>query len=530
MSSKLFVNYIAEAEDITGAENVQIVTSNDTLCRNISKALDALCIPPRANLFLSAVIAPRTVEDLRKLLRLFHRVKIPVWQFYSTEEEDLRHVIPRVPGSIGLDLAKYMNKIVEVNQDQLYAIVEPGVSYAALARDVSQRGLDDQFWIDWPSSSRELIIDHVLGSESAAGSCGMEIILPKGDILQTGVLNPHKERGLPKALEHGLANGLVPVHCLGVISKILRPKASECQPFLITFSKSDHLLQAIDIARKLHLSGLIHHDVRLRHIFLESGVLSRLSTPINATTTSSTHSTSSSLAQELHLDYWNLYGVINQPETLRALTWETIKKSFEDEAMEAIKFHLPDEDSPTNFRDYTQERSCPRFSALTDTEDLRSSTTDASALQSTHTMCSRTSRIVTGSTAQEMLETSSKRGQEADYELMNEFVLTRDRLIHNIHILSPTHDSKAPKTVQTLVRNLLKDTLTHRWADFRTHSVLMDQIISHSASAESDFWQRAMITSAKDAVDSSGILAPGKHGIWPKQASSGAWETVIENF
>jgi hypothetical protein len=58
----------------------------------------------------------------------------------------------------------------------------------------------------------------------------------------------------------------------------------------------------------------------------------------------------------------------------------------------------------------------------------------------------------------------------------------------------------------------------------------MDQIISHSANAESDFWQWAMITSAKDSIDSSGILAPGKHGIWPKQASSGAWEAVIEDF
>jgi FAD/FMN-containing dehydrogenase len=177
MSSKLFVNHIAEAEDITGAENVKIITSNDTLCRNISKALDTMCIPPRANLFLSAVIAPRTIEDIQELLRLFHRVKIPVWPFYSTDEEDLRHVIPRVPGSVGLDLVKYMNNIAEVNKDQLYAIVEPGVSWAALARDISQRGLDDQFWIDWPISSRELIVDHVIGPAYAARYCSMEINL-----------------------------------------------------------------------------------------------------------------------------------------------------------------------------------------------------------------------------------------------------------------------------------------------------------------------------------------------------------------
>lgn len=44
ISSRSFMSYVADAEDITGAENVHIVTSNDTICRNISKALDILCI------------------------------------------------------------------------------------------------------------------------------------------------------------------------------------------------------------------------------------------------------------------------------------------------------------------------------------------------------------------------------------------------------------------------------------------------------------------------------------------------------
>jgi hypothetical protein len=56
----------------------------------------------------------------------------------------------------------------------------------------------------------------------------------------------------------------------------------------------------------------------------------------------------------------------------------------------------------------------------------------------------------------------------------------------------------------------------------------MDQIISRNANAESDFWQWAMITSAKDAVDTNGIMAPGKYGIWLEDAFSEAWEAVIE--
>lgn len=105
---------------------------------------------------------------------------------------------------------------------------------------------------------------------------------------------------------------------------------------------------------------------------------------------------------------------------------------------------------------------------------------------------------------------------------MSEFVLAHDRLIYNTHIKFET-DSNAPKKVQNLIRTLLKDAIAQRWEDFRTHPVLIDQIIScGTETSKGVFWKMAMVAAAKDAVDSKGILAPGRNGIWPKQAQAQA--------
>lgn len=46
---------------------------------------------------------------------------------------------PRVPGSIGLDMGRNMNKILKVDVDGAYALVEPGVTFFDLRKCVKHR-------------------------------------------------------------------------------------------------------------------------------------------------------------------------------------------------------------------------------------------------------------------------------------------------------------------------------------------------------------------------------------------------------
>lgn len=57
---------------------------------------------------------------------------------------------PRVPGSVGLNLGQNMNRVLEINEQNAYCLVEPGVTYKELYEELKRRGLEDKLWIDVP--------------------------------------------------------------------------------------------------------------------------------------------------------------------------------------------------------------------------------------------------------------------------------------------------------------------------------------------------------------------------------------------
>ena len=77
----------------------------------------------------SAVVAPRNVPDVQALVKLCNEFEIPVWPFSIGRNVGYGGAGPRVPGSVGLDMGRNMNKIIKVDVEGAYAIVEPGVTF-----------------------------------------------------------------------------------------------------------------------------------------------------------------------------------------------------------------------------------------------------------------------------------------------------------------------------------------------------------------------------------------------------------------
>jgi 4-cresol dehydrogenase (hydroxylating) len=90
---------------------------------------------------------------------------------------------------------KRMNRILEVSEANAYALVEPGVSYFDLYRYIQERKL--KVWIDCPDPGWGSVIGNAIdrgGGYTAANyrnhfdaHCGMEIVLPNGELLRTGM-------------------------------------------------------------------------------------------------------------------------------------------------------------------------------------------------------------------------------------------------------------------------------------------------------------------------------------------------------
>ncbi|WP_439122377.1 FAD-binding oxidoreductase [Marivita sp.] len=136
-----------------------------------------------------AVVFPETTEEVSQILRLCSQNGCPVVP-YGIGSSLEGHVVP-VQGGITVDTSR-MNKLLEVHQSDLDAVVEPGVTRVQLNDALRATGL--MFTVD-PGA------DASLGGMAATRASGtntvrygtmadnvlaLEVVLPDGQIIETG--------------------------------------------------------------------------------------------------------------------------------------------------------------------------------------------------------------------------------------------------------------------------------------------------------------------------------------------------------
>ncbi|HET6675318.1 MAG TPA: FAD-dependent oxidoreductase, partial [Nitrospiraceae bacterium] len=79
----------------------------------------------------SAAILATTVEQIQKIVGVCNKHKIPIWTISTGKNLGYGSAGPAERGQVVLDLHR-MNRILEVDGDLCYALVEPGVTYRQL--------------------------------------------------------------------------------------------------------------------------------------------------------------------------------------------------------------------------------------------------------------------------------------------------------------------------------------------------------------------------------------------------------------
>jgi len=137
------------------------------------------------------VVIATTVEQIQALVRLANKEKIPIVPAVGMSNTG-GLTIP-VEGGIALDLHK-MDKIIEINEDIDYAIVEPGVTIGQLDTELKKKG----FWVSLPvgpPGSAGLLPGYILHGYGHLGGkfginseqiTGAELVLPDGELVRLG--------------------------------------------------------------------------------------------------------------------------------------------------------------------------------------------------------------------------------------------------------------------------------------------------------------------------------------------------------
>lgn len=140
----------------------------------------------------SAALAPSGVEDLRAILEIANRYRVPLWPVSMGKNFAYGTAAPEMRGSVVLDL-KRMNRVIEIDETMGTAIIEPGVSFFDFKAELDRRG--SGLWMSGPSHSWGSVVgnalEHGVGytpyGQHVETICGMEVMLADGTLVRTGL-------------------------------------------------------------------------------------------------------------------------------------------------------------------------------------------------------------------------------------------------------------------------------------------------------------------------------------------------------
>ena len=485
----------------------------DTTSANLRSYRDAFStIPGDANM-PSAAVAPDGVEEIQQILKIANQYKIPLWPISTGRNFAYGGPAPAMPGSVVLDL-KRMNRILEVNEEFAYALVEPGVTYFQLYEHIQKKGY--RLWIDPAAPGWGGIVGNTL--EHGVGytpdgdhfmmHCGMEIVLPDGTLFRTGQGSlPNSESW--QIFQYGfgpILDGVFTQSNYGICTKMgmwLMPEPPGYKPFMITFPKEEDLAAITEISRPLKVNMVIPNGLFIVDLLWEAAVKTTKKQYYDGEG-AVPDSVRKKIAADYDLGMWNVYGALYGPPPMMENTWKVIKEAYSN--IPGAKFYSGDDRKGDPAWDYRSElmRGVPNM-----TEFGLMNWVGGGG----HINFSPISPV-RGEDAMKQYQMIRSRSEEYGFDYIGEFAIGWREMHHVFMLMFDRRDEAEMARAHELFALLIDEAAQAGYGEYRTHLQFMDQI------AKTYSWNDNALLKLqeqiKDALDPNGILAPGKQGIWPK--------------
>lgn len=148
-----FECFVAEAKKIVGDENFYVNLTGKAEPDDHSDYLslphfeDFFKIDEAERFMASAHIQPASVQEVAAIVKLANKYKQPLHTVSMGRNLGYGGSAVRLRGTAILDL-KRMNKVLQIDEESAFCLLEPGVSYFDLYEELQRR--NSQLWIDCP--------------------------------------------------------------------------------------------------------------------------------------------------------------------------------------------------------------------------------------------------------------------------------------------------------------------------------------------------------------------------------------------
>jgi len=490
----------------------------------------------------AAAVAPTSTEQVLEVVRIANQYRIPIYPISTGKNLGYGGAGPVLSGSVVLDL-KRLNRILEVNERNAYAVVEPGVSYFDLYNYIQERNL--KLWIDCPGPGWGSLIgnalDRGLGYTLAQyrnhfeAHCGMEIVLPTGTLMRTGMgAMPNAQTWQQFKTGYGpWVDGLFSQSNFGVVTKMgfwLMPQPEAFGIGRVYVPRYRDLIPLVDIMNRLEASHILQGFSSLSCPIIGTsiggGPSAMVPTQQDAEIMAIVNDPNGFSPERLDaigvkkgLNFWscdfNLYG----PAKLIDTQWSCAQDAFA--AIVGARFELEIQPLPLPKE---------KIDALQDTVSLGIPTLRT---YSTGPLTDYDGAAVVGHVFFSPVVPRTGEAVMAANDVLGKLARSHGLPVTPIQFPNPaferaflfvialpvTRDIKVNQKIRKIFAELVQVAAAHGWGEYRTTPAFYDEI--SATYSFNDHALRRFHETLKDAVDPNGIMSAGRYGIWPRHLRPG---------
>jgi 4-cresol dehydrogenase (hydroxylating) len=283
----------------------------------------------------AAAVMPSSVDQVRHLIAIAGQHRIALWPLIGAG----RFFAPadRAAVTVVVD-PKRMARVLEVNEEFAYALVEPGVTYAQLHDRL--RGGKPPLWLDCASPAAGSMADDFINrsfgytpyNDHVIMQCGLEAVMPDGSVVRTG-MGAMPRSSSWQLFKYGYgpySDGSFTQSAFGIVTKVgvwLMPAPPACKPFMIAAPREDDLHRLIETLKPLKVAMAIPSTAVVAYVLCDASLAAprakyfsgRGPMPASAV---------QKLAGDLNRGVWNLYGALYGLPVGIDAAWKVISGAF----------------------------------------------------------------------------------------------------------------------------------------------------------------------------------------------------------
>jgi 4-cresol dehydrogenase (hydroxylating) flavoprotein subunit len=467
----------------------------------------------------SAVIQPGSVEEVQAVLRIANERGVPIWTNSTGRNNGLGGGSPRVKGTIVMNLRR-MNRVLEINEELGYAVVEPGVTWSDLYEAIEAGGhrlmvsCTDLGWGSVIGNSLEHGTTYLPTGQDFMAPCGMEVVLADGELLRTGMgaIPGNKswhlyKRGLGPTLDQ-----LFMQSNFGVVVRMgvwLMPKPEVFAPFWAQVPRETDLVPFVVTLRRLRLDRTIEGVPCMYNTVIFAALMNERSRWF-AGDGPTPEAVIDQIAGDLGIGRWLVHGALWEDNAVADHKIEKITAAIQQIPGAKVRFSKHDPKDAPNLPEFP-DRVLGGVPNLEWLNFLRWYGTEAGAHTGTGLIAP-----LKGDDAYR-LHVLVRNIIERDFGLdcfASPIIISARSYVHVFGVMFDVlNEADATRSYQA-ARKVLIEAGKAGFGEYRAHLHLMDLAADQYSFNNHSY--RRFVETIKDAVDPNGILSPGKQSIWPR--------------